>query len=397
MKLKRFFSVENLTLLGITLGICGGLFFPNVMLKLELIGKLFLKLLKFVIAPLIFSSIFVSVTSLSSFKEVRSLGVATMIYYLTTTALAVGLGLLLVFFLHPGANFHFLTSKQVKVVSPHFSVESFVLNIVPDDLFKSLVNSRALQLIFSAILLGLAALSLPEEKRNCFCKVTQDAYEIFLKVTTWIIWITPLGVFSLVGVIVAKVGLKVFLALGEYAFTVILGLTIHAFGTLFILGWLLGGYNPVKFMSKVKEALLLAFSTASSAATLPVSLKVATEKAKIPKKIAGFVLPLGATVNMDGTALYEAVAALFIANIYGVKLSTAGILTVFLTATFASIGAAAIPGAGLVMLTLVLSSVGIPVEGIGIILTVDRFLDMLRTSVNVWGDLTGSKILSRFI
>jgi len=217
-----------------------------------------------------------------------------------------------------------------------------------------------------------------------------------INLTRWIIKTTPVGVFALVGFMVADMGLEIFISLWEYALTVVLGLLFHAFVTLPLLGYFVGRYNPFSYFMKVREAVLLAFSTASSAATLPVSMQVAEEKGGVKKETAGFVLPLGATINMDGTALYESVAAVFIANVYGVSLGLPQMIMIFLTATLASIGAAAIPGAGLVMLTLVLSSVGVPLEGIALIIAVDRFLDMLRTSVNVWGDLNGAKIVGRF-
>jgi len=221
--------------------------------------------------------------------------------------------------------------------------------------------------------------------------------DALINLTKWIVLFTPIGVFALVSYIVATAGIEAIVSLWEYAFTVILGLLIHAFVNLPLIAFIFGRYNPYKYFLNVREALLLAFSTASSAATLPVSMELAQEKGKVKKEVAGFVLPLGATVNMDGTALYESVAAVFLANVYGIELSLSRMAVIFLTVTLASIGAAAIPGAGLILLTLVLSSVGVPLEGIALIIAVDRFLDMLRTAVNVWGDLNGAKILNRFV
>lgn len=219
---------------------------------------------------------------------------------------------------------------------------------------------------------------------------------MIMEITRWIVTLTPLGVYSIVAVLVAKTGVKAIESLWKYALTVILGLAFHAFVTLPALLRIVGKSKPFEYFAKVRKALLVALSTASSSATLPVSLEAALE-AGVTKRIAGFVLPLGATINMDGTALYESVAAVFIANIYGLHLQFGHMVVVFLTATLASIGAAGIPSAGLVTMGIVLKALGLPLEGVGLVLAIDRFLDMLRTSVNVWGDLVGAKILTRFV
>jgi Na+/H+-dicarboxylate symporter len=396
-EMKKIFSIENLTFVGIVLGILAGLYLPELVLNLQILGKIFLTLLKMIIIPLVMSSIFVAVVSLGEIRRIRNLGIKTFLYYLLTTALSVTLGLILVSCIQPGKHLSFQFAVKHIPEIKHLKISDIIWSIVPSNIFKSFAEGKVLQVIFFSIFLGLATIALSKEKAYPLTNFLESLNEALLKLTHWIIALTPIGVFSLVASTVANVGLSIFIALAKYAFTVILGLFIHAFITLGLLGWCLGKYNPFSYFLQVREALLLAFSTASSAATLPVTLKVAEEKGKVKKEIAGFVLPLGATINMDGTALYEAVAAVFIANIYGIKLGFSQLIIVFLTATLASIGAAAIPGAGIVMLTLVLSSVGIPLEGIGIVLTIDRFLDMLRTAVNVWGDLNGAKIINRFI
>ncbi|MCF6201691.1 MAG: dicarboxylate/amino acid:cation symporter, partial [Hydrogenimonas sp.] len=217
------------------------------------------------------------------------------------------------------------------------------------------------------------------------------------KIAGWVIKLTPLGVFSLIGYVIAKEGLETLYQLKDYVIAVLVALFLHAVVILPLVAYAIGRFNPFSYFLKVREAVLVAFSTASSSATLPVSIEVSETKGGVKKESAGFILPLGATVNMDGTALYEAIAVMFIANSFGVELGLTEQIIIFVTATFASIGAAGIPGAGLVMMTMILSAVGLPLEAIGLIAAVDRILDMFRTSINVWGDLLATKVLNRFI
>ncbi len=395
--MRKFLSLENLTLLSVVLGALAGLYIPEFFLKIKIVGEVFIALLKMIIVPLVFTSVFVAVLGLGDIGRFKDLGLRTVAYYVTTTALAVLAGLVLVNLIRPGEDAHIeVEAKKVEHVK-ELTFEDIVWNIVPSNPVQSLVEGKVLQIIFFAILLGLASLTIDKRKREQIFNLFDGFGDALIKLTGWIVKLTPIGVFSLVGYIVADMGFEVLLSLWKYALTVVLGLLFHAFVTLPLLALLLGRYNPYSYFMKVREAPLLAFSTASSAAALPVSMQVAEEKGGVRKETAGFVLPLGATINMDGTALYESVAAVFIANLYGVHLSLGDMVMIFLTATLASIGAAAIPGAGLIMLTLVLSSVGIPLEGIGIIIAVDRFLDMLRTAVNVWGDLNGARIVDRFL
>ena len=395
--MRKFLSLENLTLISVVLGALAGLYIPEFFLKIKIVGEVFIALLKMIIVPLVFTSVFVAVLGLGDIGRFKDLGLRTVAYYVTTTALAVLAGLILVNLIRPGEGAHIeVEAKKVEHVK-ELTFEDIVWNIVPSNPVQSLVEGKVLQIIFFAILLGLATLTINGDKKKQVFDFFDGLGDSLIKLTGWIVKLTPIGVFSLVGFIVADMGLEVLLSLWKYALTVVLGLLFHAFVTLPLLALVVGRYNPYSYFMKVREAPLLAFSTASSAAALPVSMQVAEEKGGVRKETAGFVLPLGATINMDGTALYESVAAVFIANLYGVHLSLGDMVMIFLTATLASIGAAAIPGAGLIMLTLVLSSVGIPLEGIGIIIAVDRFLDMLRTAVNVWGDLNGARIVDRFL
>lgn len=393
--MKKLLSVENLTLLGIGLGLLAGVTIPEPMIKLKLIGDVFLALLKMIIVPLVFASVFVAVLGLGNLGRFGNLGVKTIAYYVITTSLSVALGLVLVNIIKPGEDSSAPAPPGGAPEVKPLTVEDVVWSIIPSNPVRSFTEGKVLQIIFFAVLFGLSVLTIGGQKQSHIKGFFEAVNDGLINLTRWIIKLTPVGVFSLVAYMVASAGLSAFISLWKYALTVVLGLFIHGFITIPLLAYLVGRYNPYKYFASVREAPLLAFSTASSAATLPVSLEVAEEKGKVRKETAGFVLPLGATINMDGTALYESVAAVFIANFYGIDLGLGHMVTIFLTATLASIGAAAIPGAGLVMLTLVLGSIGVPLEGIALIIAVDRFLDMLRTSINVWGDLNGAKIIDR--
>jgi Na+/H+-dicarboxylate symporter len=393
-KVSKIFSIENLILIGVLAGIFAGIFCPNFSQKIKIIGDIFLALLKMIIVPLVFTSVLVAVLELEDLARFGGLGIKTLVYYLFSTGLSVITGLVLVSVIAPGKDQVIGNLVQKHVAVKNISLENLIWSLIPVNPVVSFVKAKVLQIIFFSILLGLSAISLSKEKLKIFYSFFDTLNDALIVLTRWIIALTPVGVFSLVSFSVAKFGINVMLSLWKYALTVILGLLIHAFLNLPLLGFIFGRYNAYRYFFQVKDALVLAFSTASSAATLPVSLKVSQEKGGVKKSVAGFILPLGATINMDGTALYEAVAAVFIANLFGIKLGFLQMVTIFLTATLASIGAAAIPGAGLVMLTLVLNSVGLPLQGIGIIIVIDRFLDMLRTSVNVWSDLNGAKILT---
>jgi len=394
--LRRLFSIENLTLFAIILGILSGVYLKDVVINLKLVGEAFLSLLKMITVPLIFASIFVSIASLASIKDIKDMGFKAILYYFSTTAIAVFTGIVVVNFINfspvGGLN---LSSNEFE--HKPFTVEALVHSFIPSNIFQSLVEGKVLHVIIFSILFAVAVLKLQKDKKEVITRFFDGINDSMLTVARWIINLSPIGVFALVSYIVADKGLGSLLSLWQYVLAVIIGLLIHAVVNLGLIGFILGRFNPFSYFTKVKEAVLIAFSTSSSSATLPVTLEVAEEKAKIDKKTAGFVLPLGATINMDGTALYEAVAAMFIASLYGIELSVGEQILIFFTASLAAVGAAGIPSAGLVTMTLVFTAVGIPLEGIAIILAVDRFLDMLRTATNVWGDLIGAKIISRFI
>ena len=387
-------NTETLTIVAIAIGIAAGVWLPETMLSLKWIGDLFLMLLKMIIIPLVFASVFVAIVGLGSGEALKNLGLKAFGYYFLTTALAVTTGLLVVNLVEPATSHHL--HGTVKAASEH-SLSSLLLSFVPSNIFESLSQGRIVQVLVFVIFFAVAALKIESAKREILQTFFESINDAMGIIAEWIIKLTPLGVFSLIGYVVAKEGLSTLWDLKNYVLAVLLALFIHATVVLPLLAGWLGRFNPLDYFKKVREAVLVAFSTASSSATLPVSIEAAFAKGGVRRESAGFILPLGATVNMDGTALYEAIAVMFIANSYGVDLGFGQQITIFLTATFASVGAAGIPGAGLVMMTMILSAVGLPLEAIGLIAAVDRVLDMFRTAVNVWGDLLAAKVLNRFI
>ena len=394
--MKRYLSTETLTIAAIFLGIAAGVWLPEMMLSLKWVGDLFLMLLKMLIVPLVFASVFVAIVSLGSGEALKNLGLKAFGYYFLTTTLAVTTGLLVVNMIEPGSAHQMAAEAAVSKPAEH-TFASLLLSFVPSNIFASLSEGKIVQVLLFVIFFAVAALHLESARRETLQEFFEAINDAMGKIAEWIIALTPLGVFSLIGYVIAKEGLATLWELKSYVLAVLVALFIHALIVLPAVATFIGRFNPFGYFKKVREAVLVAFSTASSSATLPVSIEVASVHGGVKKESAGFILPLGATVNMDGTALYEAIAVMFIANSYGVALGFSQQIVIFLTATFASIGAAGIPGAGLVMMTMILSAVGLPLEAIGLIAAVDRILDMFRTSINVWGDLLAAKVLNRFV
>lgn len=394
---RTLLSTENLTVVGIVLGIAFGVYYPDIALEQKLLGDIFLSLLKMLIMPLVFASVFVAVVGLGSVEQLKRMGVRVIGFYLLTTSLSVLMGLLVMNLINPGVQTE-ASMLEHEAGEPHDILFSdLVLSIFPSNVFDAFASGRALQVIFFAVLLAVATLYLNKEKRDVTKLFFEAINDAMIIIATWIVKLTPIGVFSIISYVVAKEGVESLYDLWQYALTVVIALLLHAFVTLPAIGFLIGRFNAYHYLGKVREAVLLAFSTASSAASIPVSIDRAEKLGGVKKKTAGFVIPLGATINMDGTALYEAIAVMFIANLAGVDLTFSQQVLIFITATFTSIGVAGVPGASIVMLTLILGIVGLPVEYIGMILVLDRFLDMFRTAVNVWGDLVGAKTIDRYI
>ncbi len=380
-------------ILGAAIGLVGGAPIAPI---LSVPGNIFLRLLKMVIVPLIFTSITSGILGIGSSKNLGRLSLKTFFYYLLTSLIAILTGLVLVNLIQPGrgANLGFSSQVNASDLAPQ-SLWDIFYRMIPENPVAALVQGDILAIIFFSILLGTVITKLPDEPRLVLANLFNAGFAAMMKLTQGVIYVAPIGVFGLVGKITATMGLAVFKSLGLYFCTVAGGLVIHFFITLPLLIMLITRCRPYRHMKNMSSALLTAFTTASSSATLPLTLEAAEKKAGISHKIASFVLPLGATVNMDGTALYECVAAMYIAQVYGIDLTFGSQMIVVYTALLASIGAAGIPMAGLVMMTIVLRAVGLPLEGIGLILAVDQILDMMRTSTNVWSDAVCALIVAK--
>lgn len=399
--MESFISKNRLILgiiAGVVLGGAAGSFFPEFGAGTQIIGELFLNALKMVVLPLIIVSITLSIMKVGN---LGSLGLKTIAYYAATTAIAVSIGIAVVTILQPGDGSEVLKGAMPEVVKSKegFRVTDILRQISTPNLFKSAYEFQILPIIIASLLFGIAFGKLQKENQMVL-DLFETMDKAIMKVVHWIIALTPIGIFGLIAGKIGEAGggdevLRLAMQLGKYVFCVLLGLLIHGFVVLPLLLRVLSGRNPVTYFKDLSETLLTAFSTASSSATLPLTITNVTENAKVSPKISKFVLPLGATVNMDGTALYESVAVIFIAQSYGIHLGGGELVVVFLTATLAAIGAAGIPEAGLVTMVLVLQAVGLPIEGVGIILAVDWFLDRFRTTVNVWGDSIGAAVIEK--
>ena len=378
-------------------GIAFGQVAPEASAALGFLGDLFLRLLRMIIIPLIFTSLVSGVASLGDARHVGRVGMLTMVYYTLSTALAITVGLVLVNIVRPGEGLELGVSTELPegVVAGSGSLADFLLRVVPDNVVGAMAAGEVLPVIFFALLFGLFLTRLDSDGSRAVHRVVDGCLEVIQILTLAIVRLAPIGIFALLAREVGRSGVDVILALGPYFFTVGVGLAVHALVSLPLVLLVIARRSPSAFARAALPALATAFSTASSAATLPLTMECAETRADIPRGISSFVLPLGATVNMDGTALYEAVAALTIAQMYGVELGLGQQLLVLLTALLASVGAAGIPMAGLVMLVVVLEAVGLPLEGIATIIAVDRVLDMMRTATNVWSDLVASAVVTR--
>lgn len=361
-------------------------------------GVLFMRALKMLIIPLVLSSLISGVSNLGGSENLGRLGFKTLAYYLTTSTLAIITGLFFVNLLKPGVGADTSAEGAVEgLATSASSISDTLIGIIPTNLFESLASGDMLPIIFFSILFGFFITKVGDKPRQIMTDFFNALFDIMMQITMWVIRFTPLGVFGIVAKVIADQDDLIGLAarMGLYMLTVLLGLFVHAFITLPLLTRFIGKVNPLKHFRAVTTPLLTAFSTSSSGATLPLTMTAVEKNDGVSNKISSFTLPLGATVNMDGTALYELVVAVFIAQAYGINLSFGEQMIMVLTALLASIGAAAIPMAGMVMITVVLTVAGLPLEGIGLVLAVDRILDMFRTSVNVWSDTCGAVIIAK--
>ncbi len=386
-------------LIALVVAVILGYFLPSSAKYLSWMGDIFLRCLKMVIVPLIFSSIISGVTSIGSGKNLGRIGLKTMTYYVSTSLLAILTGLFLVNTIRPGVGIH-LGFKETVSAIPDTSgkISDIFLRIVPENIVDAMARGEVLPIIFFAILLGYFISTVGEKYRTQLTSFFEGLFEVMMKVTMFVIRFTPLGILGIVTREVAanadKLG-NIAGSMAIYMLTVFAGLLFHGAITLPLILRFFGRANPVKHFRNMATPLLTAFSTASSSATLPLTMEAVEHKSGVSNKISSFTLPLGATINMDGTALYECVAAIFISQVYGIELTAIQQVIVVITALLASIGAAGIPMAGLVMMTVVLTAVHLPLEGIGLILAVDMILDMSRTTINVWSDTCGAVVIAR--
>ncbi len=392
---------------GLLTGTEAGLFGITFYSIFDFVGKLFLNALKMLIVPLIVSSIIVGVAGIGGTHGLGRLGGRTVIYYLTTSLFAILVGLMVVNLVEPGVvdgqpakdliGFSADAAEvQEKVAGKGTGdvVEVF-LRLIPTNVVEAASSGQMLGLIFFSLLYGFFMTRITEDYAEAQYNFWQGVFEIMMKITDLVMRFAPLGVFALVAKVVASTGFDAFAPLAMFFFSAVAALAIHFLVTLPLLLYFVGRVNPIRHYKAMGPALLTAFSTASSSATLPITMECVEKNAGVSNRTTSFVLPLGATINMDGTALYECVAAMFIAQAYGIELGFATQFMVVLIALLTSIGVAGIPAASLVAIAIILAAVGLPVEGIGLILAVDRILDMMRTSVNIFSDSCGAVIIGR--
>ena len=385
-------------LIAFALSVLYGLFFSEHVHLVAWMGDIFIKALKMIIIPLIFTSIISGIANVGSGDNLGRLGFKTIGYYLSTSTAALFTGLVIVNIFKPGVGADLGFANQVEGLG--VAKESFgstLMNIVPDNLFVAMVENQILSIIFFAILMGFFITKTKEKSQKILLGFFDSLFELIMKITLFVIRFTPYGIFGIVAKQIAEnndLG-ELFSRLGLFMLVVILSLFIHAFIVLPIVLITIGKVSPIRHFNAMRTPLITAFSTSSSNATLPLTMNAVKKNSGVSTKISSFTLPLGATVNMDGTALYELVAAMFIAQAYGIELTFTEQIIGVLTGLLASIGAAGIPMAGLVMISVVLSAMGLPLEGVGLILAVDRILDMFRTTVNVWSDSCGAVIIAK--
>ncbi|MEO1206249.1 MAG: dicarboxylate/amino acid:cation symporter [Pseudomonadota bacterium] len=367
--------------------IVGGLF--------AMIGKMFVNALKMLVVPLVIFSLICGVTGIGDIRLLGRVGGKAFGLYMTTTAIAITVAIALAVIIGPGSGFQMdgVTAGTVAAKEAP-SVWDVFAGIVPTNPIAAFANGEMLQIIFYVILVGIAVLMLGDKSRG-FVEGCEYMNELMMKVVEIVMYFAPIGVFCLIAKTFAEQGIELFIPVLAYVVTLVTALLLHLFVTLMILLKVFSGLDPWTFLRKIRPAQIFAFSTASSNATIPITFRSVTQRMGADNSVASFTVPFGATINMDGTAIMQGVATVFLANVYGIELGLLGYATVIGMAVLASIGTAGVPGVGLVMLTMVLTQVGLPIEGIALILGVDRLMDMIRTAVNITGDAVVSVIVAK--
>ena len=402
-KLKKI-SLGNWILIGMVLGLIFGLFLNfhvhNTFIKdiifmdnvFYLGGNLFIKLMKMLVVPLVFCSIVVGVASISDIKTLGSIGGTTILVYLVTTAIAVTVALVIGMVIKPGLGLNMVTAAQNTNVTINQTMADTILNMVPDNPLNSLANGDMLPVIIFGVLIGIILAKLKEETQ-LVSDIFDQGNKIMMEMTSIVMKFAPIGVFCLMAKTFGGLGIEGILPLSKYVVCVLIGLAIQAFLVYPSLLVVFARLNPIKFFKRFTSLMFFSFSSSTSNATIPLNMDK-LEEMGVSRDVSSFTIPLGATINMDGTAIMQGVAVMFAAQAYGIDLGTSALLTVIFTAVMASIGTAGVPSVGLVTLTMVFNSVGLPVEAIGIIFGIDHILDMFRTAVNVTGDAICTIIVS---
>jgi len=402
----RKIKLHTQILIGMVLGVIIGIIFKEKAVIIKPIGTIFIRLITMVVVPLVFVSLFIGTASLGDIKKLGRIGVKAFLYFFITTAIAISVGVALANMVKPGEGLSPEVQAQLKKNYQQEKIFDFkkleerpsliqtLVNIVPTNPVKALAEGNMLQIIFLAIIFGIAVTLIKKEKAKTVIEFFDGFNDTIIQIVHMVMKLAPYGVLALIAAVVGEFGINILLPLLKYSLVVVSGLFIYTLSVNSLTIGLIGRYNPLKFFKNYRPAILIAFSTSSSNAALPIAMECVGEKMNVPKEITSFVLPLGATINMDGTALYQGVAAIFIAQIYGMGLGITQQLTIILTATLASVGAAGVPGAGIITLAMVLQAINVPLEGIALILGVDRILDMLRTTTNIIGDAAGAVVIN---
>jgi len=395
LKIKLHWQI----LIALLIAVIYGMLLTDYVNYVTWMGDLFLRALRMIIVPLILTSIVSGVANIGDAHNLGRLGLKTFAYYISTSFFAILTGLILVNVIQPGVGADMgLRSEVPELAATSGDLGDIIMRMVPTNIFDSLASAQMLSIIFFSILFGFSITRVNEKYKVMLTDFFNGGFEVMMKITHVVIKFTPLGILGIVAGVVAEQAdnlMSLVSSLGLYMAAVLLGLIFHALITLPLIIKLVAKVNPLLHAKALSAPLLTAFSTSSSSATLPLTMDAVENNSGVSNKITSFVLPLGSTVNMDGTALYECVAAMFIAQAYGIELGFLMQMVVVVTALFASIGAAGIPMAGLVMISVILSAVGLPLEGVGLILDVDRLLDMCRTTVNVWSDSSGAVTIAK--
>lgn len=400
--------LTNMILIALALGIVSGVvinefftssdFVMNILVGgvFTVIGDLFLNAIKMLVVPLVFVSIALGVATMGDMAKLGRIGIKTISYYMLTTAFAIVIGLVVANIINPGVGLDMSKVVFVETTTTETTVSlaDTITNIIPSNVFQAFYNGDMLQVIFFAVFFGVGITSLGDKVKKLHI-IFEELNDIFLQMLMILMQFAPVAVFSLIITTFATLGIEAIIPVFSYVFTAIFAMFLQVLIIYSLILVVLGKLNPLKFYKKLRPAMGFAFSTASSAGTIPVNKKCVEESVGVDKEISSFVLPLGATINMDGTAIMQGAAVVFIAQAVGVDLTASDYLTVILTATLASIGTAGVPGSGVIMLSMVITQVDLPIEAIGVIMGVDRIVDMFRTTVNITGDAICATVVAR--